>query len=142
MRSNCCILTNTHMDSSEVLEIYRRKDMLEKGFDDLKNHIDMKRMHTHTTATTDGKLFLAFIALIAVSELQVRLKTMMREKSWSKDVIIAELEKIKVVSTSDGKRLMNPITKTQRLIFEPFALSEDDLRAYVTATPDRHFVCA
>jgi len=137
-----CILTNTHMDSSEVLEIYRRKDMLEKGFDDLKNHIDMKRMHTHTTATTDGKLFLAFIALIAVSEVQVRLKTMMREKSWSKDVIIAELEKIKVVSASDGKRLMNPITKTQRLIFEPFALSEDDLRAYVTATPDRHFVCA
>jgi transposase len=49
-----CILTNTDMDSSAVLEVYRRKDMLEKGFDDLKNHIDMKRMHTHTTSTTDG----------------------------------------------------------------------------------------
>ena len=70
-----------------------------------------------------------------VKTVQVRLK-MMREKSWSKDVIIAELEKIKVVSASDGKRLMNPITKTQRLIFEPFALSEDDLRAHVTVTPD------
>ena len=128
-----CILTNTGMDSSEVLEVYRRKDMLEKGFDDLKNHIDMKRMHTHTTATTDGKLFLAFMALIAVSELQRRLRKMMREKSWSKDTVIAELEKIKVVSTSDGRRLMNPITKTQRLIFEAFALSVDDLRKYVSS---------
>ena len=137
-----CILTNTRMDSSELLSVYRRKDMLEKGFDDLKNHIDMKRMRTHTTATTDGKLFLAFIALIAVSELQIRLKKIMREKSWSKDAVIAELEKIKVVFASDGRRLMNPITKTQRMILDAFALSEDDLRAYVTGVPDGHCVCA
>ena len=120
------------MDSSEILDVYRRKDMLEKSFDDLKNHIDMKRLHTHTTATTDGKLFLAFISLIAVSELQLRLNKMMREKSWSKGAVIAELEKIKVVSASNGRRLMNPITKTQRLIFEAFDLSEDDLRTHVT----------
>jgi len=137
-----CILTNTDMDSSEVLGVYRRKDMLEKGFDDLKNHIDMKRMHTHTTATTDGKLFLAFIALIAISELQTKLNKMMREKSWSKDTVIAELEKIKSVSASDGRRLMNPITKTQRQIFEAFSLSEDDLRAYVSTSPDKQIVCA
>jgi transposase len=131
-----CILTNTCMNSSEVLDVYRRKDMLEKGFDDLKNHIDMRRMHTHTTATTDGKLFLAFIALIAVSELQAKLKKMMREKSWSKDSVIAELEKIKVVYASDNRRLMNPITKTQRLIIESFALTVDDLRAYVANAYD------
>jgi len=127
-----CILTNTSMDSSEVLEVYRRKDMLEKGFDDLKNHIDMKRIRTHTTATTDGKLFLAFIALIAISELQAKLNKIMREKSWSKDTVIAELEKIKSVSASDGRRLMNPITKTQRLILETFSLSVDNLMAYVS----------
>ena len=137
-----CILTNIGMDSSQVLEIYRRKDMLEKGFDDLKNHIDMKRMYTHTTATTDGKLFLAFIALIAVSELQVVLKKMMREKAWSKDSIIAELEKIKVVFASNGRRLMNPLTKTQRLIFEAFHLNEDDLRTYAFGASDDPFVCA
>ena len=137
-----CILTNTEMDSSGVLEVYRRKDMLEKGFDDLKNHIDMKRMHTHTTATTDGKLFLAFCALIAVSELQVKLGAMMKEKSWSKDAVIAEMEKIKVVSAPDGRRLMNPITKTQRLILEALGHTENDLKAYATGALGSQIVCA
>jgi len=128
-----CILTNTRMASSEVLSVYRRKDMIEKGFDDLKNHIDMKRIHTHTTATTDGKLFIAFIALIAVSEMQAKLGKMMREKSWSKDAVIAELEKIKVITAADGRRLMNPITKVQRMMLETFGLSVDNLKAYVAS---------
>ncbi|MCL2503576.1 MAG: hypothetical protein FWE94_03075 [Coriobacteriia bacterium] len=62
-----CILTNTPMTSTEVLDVYRKRDMLEKGFDDLKNHIDMRRVRTHTTATTDGKLFLAFAAYSGTS---------------------------------------------------------------------------
>ena len=129
-----CLLTNTEADSAKALAVYRRKDMIEKGFDDLKNHIDMKRMRTHTTATTDGKMFLAFIALIAVSEVQAKLGAMMRERSWSKDAVIAELEKIKVVRASGGRRQMNPVTKTQRLVLEAFGLSEDDLRDYITGS--------
>jgi hypothetical protein len=31
----------------------------------------------------------------------------------------------------DGKRLMNPITKTQRTIFETFGLSQDNLIKYI-----------
>jgi transposase len=127
-----CLLTNTSMDSSRILSIYRKKDMIEKSFDDLKNHIDMKRMRTHNTATTDGKLFLSFVALIAVSEVQAKLGVMMREKSWSKDSVIKELEKIRVVTASGGRRLMNPITKTQRLIFEAFGLNEEALKTYIT----------
>jgi hypothetical protein len=127
-----CLLTNTDLSSADVLAIYRRKDVIEKGFDDLKNHLDMKRMRTHNTASTEGKMFVAFIALIAVSEIGVKLAEMMREKSWSKDMVIAELEKVRVISTSDGRRLMNPLTKTQRLLYKAFGLSEADLKTYVT----------
>ena len=137
-----CILTNTGMDSSEVLDVYRRKDMIEKGFDDLKNHVDMKRMRTHASATTDGKLFLAFISLIAVSEIHAKLGEMMRKRSLSKDAVIAELDKIKVVMAAGGRRLMNPLTKTQRLMLESFGLSEDDLKEYVTSGFSGHSVCA
>jgi len=65
---NCgffCILTNTDISNSDVLETYRRKDTIEKGFHDLKNHIDMKRLRTHSSNTTDGKMFCTFIAMIA-----------------------------------------------------------------------------
>jgi transposase len=129
-----CLLTNTTLTSAEVLKVYRRKDIIEKGFDDLKNHIDMKRMHTHSGTTTDGKLFCAFIALIAVSEMNNKLLNIDKLKATeSKASVISELEKIKVIQTLDGKRLMNPITKTQRTIFEAFDLNENNLRTYVNS---------
>ena len=106
--------------------------MIEKGFDDLKNHLDMKRMRTHGSATTDGKLFLAFVALIAVSHLGNRLADFMKEKAISKDSVILELEKIKTVAVSESKRLLNPLTRTQKLILEPIGLEEDDVKTYVS----------
>ena len=129
-----CLLSNTGLTSTEVLKVYRRKDVIEKGFDDLKNHIDMKRMHTHTGTTTGGKLFCAFIALIAISEMTNKILALNRRKAMSKADVISELEKIKVIQTLDGKRLMNPITKTQRAIFEAFNLKENNLRAYASIT--------
>lgn len=127
-----CLLTSTELGSTEVLDIYRRKDVIEKGFDDLKNHIDMKRLRTHNTNTTDGKLFCAFVALIAVSHINTKLGEFMKDKSMSKDSVIAELEKVKAISASADKRLMNPLTKTQRSILEAFELGEDDVKAYIT----------
>lgn len=45
----------TSLCSAEVFTIYRDKDTIAEGFDDLKNHLDMCRLLTHTTETTDGK---------------------------------------------------------------------------------------
>jgi transposase len=132
---NCgffCLLTNTGVESSKVLSIYRRKDVIEKGFDDLKNYIDMKRLRTHSSNTTDGKMFCAFIALICALEIMNRLSTFMKEKSMSKDAVIYELEKIKIVFMNDGRRLMNPVTKTQRTILELCGFSENDIKSYIS----------
>ena len=125
------LLTNTNTGSNDALTTYRKKDTIEKSFDDLKNHIDMKRLRTHSSTTTDGKMFCAFIALIAVSEMTNRLSCIMKKKSMSKDGLISELEKIKIIIMPDGKRLINPITKTQRTIFEACGLTTEDLRSYV-----------
>jgi transposase len=92
-----CLLTSAGLDSAEVLDIYRRKDVIEKGFDELKNHIDMKRLRTHNTHTTDGKLFCAFIALIATLRVNAKLGTFMKDNSMSKDSVIAGVCKIKCV---------------------------------------------
>jgi transposase len=128
-----CLLSNADFSSEETLNIYRRKDVIEKGFDDLKNHLDMKRLRTHTSATTDGKLFLAFVSLIAVSHMGLKLSDFMKEHAMSKDSVLYELEKIKVVAVTDGKRLMNPLTKTQRVILQHFDLDEKHLNSYISA---------
>lgn len=126
-----CLLTSTELSSTEILSVYRRRDVIEKGFDNLKNHLDMKRLRTHNADTTEGKLFVAFIALIVVAQIEVKLGHFMREKSMSKDMLISELDKIKVIFASDDRRLMNPLTKTQRLILEAMGLTPDDLTAFV-----------
>jgi hypothetical protein len=126
-----CILTNTNLNSVDILDRYRHRDVIEKKFDDIKNYIHMKRLRTHNTATTDGKLFCAFISLIIASEIGVKLRELMRKKSWSKDDVIREMEKIRVVMMNvKNPRLINPVTKNQRLIMEAFGLSEDDLKRY------------
>ena len=130
---NCgffCLLSNTELDSSETLSVYRRKDSIEKTFDDLKNHIDMKRLRTHTDATTEGKLFCAFIALIAASKLNDVVKNI-DELYLSKRSVISEFEKIKSISVHSGSRMMNPVTKTQRIILESLDLCVDDLKNYI-----------
>jgi transposase len=126
-----CLLTNTDLNASEVLDKYRRKDVIEKGFDDVKNHIDMKRLRTHNSKTTDGKLFCCFIALIIVSEIGIKLKDLMKKQGLSKNSVIREMEKIRVVIGAGGKRLMNPFTKLQRKILEPFGLGEEDVKTFL-----------
>ena len=124
-----CILTNDRaMTSAEALSIYREHDVVEKGFFELKNHLDMRRLRTHTDETTAGKLFCAFVALIITQHVQTTLAKLMDKKSLSKKDIILELEKIRVVALDDGRRLLNPLTKLQREILIPFGLDEAFIR--------------
>jgi hypothetical protein len=129
-----CLLTNTSLDASQALAKYRRKEAIEKGFDDVKDQIKMNGLGTPNAETTDGKLFCAFIALIVVSEIEKKLGNFMRRKRWSKSHVIAEMEKIPVVLAADGKRLMSPLTETQKAILETFGLTEDGLKAYVLSS--------
>jgi hypothetical protein len=128
-----CLLTNTNINSSEALRVYKRRDVIEKSFDDIKNHIDMKKLHTHIDETTNGKLFCAFIALIAVSEITTKIRSVKDKiiRKMSNKTVISELEKIKVITLSGTRRLINPVTKKQRLILEAFGLTEEDLKIYV-----------
>jgi transposase len=133
---NCgffCIFSNTEYKVDEIYSVYRNKDIIEKGFDDLKNHIDMKRLKTHNDGTTDGKLFCAFIALISVSVIAEKLRIMNEKggkRRLSKESLMNQLNKIKVVSLGDGLDIMNAVTKRQREILESFGFTESDLRSY------------
>jgi transposase len=127
-----CLLTNTGLSSAEVLAAYRRKDIIEKCFDDVKNVEEMKRMRTHKSETTDGKIFCAFIALILTSEIEAKLRSLMNGKSMSKAGLLREMEKLYVGVNDRGRRLLNPVTKMQRTIMNELGLTEDDLMAYIT----------
>jgi len=130
-----CILTNTDLTSAEVLDIYRRKDVVEKGFDDIKNHIDMKRMQARSDATINGKIFCAFLALIAASEMSngmAAFNDKKNQRTLSKKSLVSELEKIRVFITDSGKQLMNPLTKTQRNMLDAFKANNHNINNYIS----------
>ena len=74
------LLTNSMKSSTESLQIYRDKEIVEKCFDDLKNQLDMERLCMHSAAGVDGRLFVQFIALIYISALrrEVRKTTLIK----------------------------------------------------------------
>ena len=121
------LTTDLELTSNEVLEIYRRKDVVEKCFDNLKNALDMKRLRTHTNETSDGKIFVAFIALILRSILENIIGEFNRKNNLTIEKVMKELSKIRIVNFSNGVTLLNPITKKQRIILKNFGLTEDDL---------------
>ncbi len=51
------ILTTKFKDLLEALQVYREKDVIEKGFDDLKNELDMKRLRVHDSKRMRGRTF-------------------------------------------------------------------------------------
>jgi len=123
-----CLLTNMNLQNSEILALYRRKDTIEKGFDELKNHGEQKRMHTHNSSTTEGKMFCAFISLIVISVMNKVIHNAKIKNIRSKGATFSEMDKIKVVTFEGGKRLMNPVTKTQRTILKAFEIDEERLK--------------
>jgi transposase len=125
------IVSNLKLDVKEVIEIYRRKDMVEKCFDAFKNDIDFKRLHTHKQATTDGKLFTAFLSLIAKSFIHDKLKDIQEElkrNNLSVKDIVKEVSKIKVVDLSNQLRAIAAPTRVQKVIFKHVGMSEEKLK--------------
>ncbi len=111
--------------TAEVLELYRRRDVIEKSFDDLKNGVDMKRLHCHSNETVEGKTFVAFLALIVRAYMQNKLGPVMRQNSFPFRKILLELEKIRCLSMTPNSQMtpLCPLTKLQRTIFETLEIA-------------------
>jgi transposase len=114
-------------DHVSCLDIYRGKDIIEKAFSGMKNHLDFKRLRTHTQATTDGKLFCGFIALILRSVMAKRLSESKVTKGMPIPAALRELRKLKRISYANGAVSHTAITKKQRGILEALGITPESL---------------
>ena len=116
--------------TAEILDIYRRRDVVEKSFDSLKNDLDMKRLYIHSDAVAEGKTFVAFLALIVRSQMQNLLQQYMYDNKYTFKKILIEMGKAKLIIAADrsgGCRLLNPPSKTLRDIFSLLNLDTQSL---------------
>jgi len=120
--------TDFKKTTAEILEIYRRRDVVEKSFDNLKNELDMKRMRCHSSETAQGKIFVSFLSLIIQAYLLRQLKEYMQRNGFTLHNILLELDKMKTIQYpgSHNPRLLNPLSKKQREIYELLALQLPD----------------
>ena len=102
----------------ECISLYRSKDVVEKGFDVLKNDIELMPANLRTNSSLRGYLFIAFLALILRMKLTKIMVDAELSKRYSVDGLITELEKIKIMILPDGEKVVTEITKKQREILD------------------------
>ena len=65
------ILSNDSKDPQYVLNVYRSKDVVEKSFENMKNELDLDRLHVHSDKAMHGRIFIGFIALGSVPTMKM-----------------------------------------------------------------------
>jgi len=120
------LLSNSIKDPVKALRVYRDKDVVEKSFDDLKNQLDMKRLRMHSSQTTDGRLFVQFIALIYMSALRRMMRKSDLIKYYNIRELLKEMEPLtKITYSGRYGHILTERTKTQKDIMRLLGLTED-----------------
>jgi len=113
------IVSNFITDAKEAIKIYREKDIVEKSFQRLKNSLDLGRLRVHSEVAMQNKVFIGFISLILLSGIHnVMVDKMLYAKMTMKKLILI-LSRLKLQMVK-GVRILFPVTKEQRVIYEAF----------------------
>jgi transposase len=114
------VLVSNHIeDAQEAFDIYRMKDVVEKGFWKYKNNLGLDRLRVHDDERAQNKTFIAFIALILASYIHNIMKDKELYKSMTFDQLFLTLAKLKCATIS-GQRILRPLTKQQKDLFKAF----------------------
>ena len=97
-----------------LVDIYKNRDVIEKAFFDLKNNLDFRRLRTHSDKTTEGKIFVGFLALILRSYIMSKIKASKATEFLTIERVLLELRKIKAIDMADGRRIISVLTKAQK----------------------------
>jgi transposase len=87
----------------------------------MKSNLDLNRLRIHDDSRLNGKLLIAFIALIINSSIHKVMETNDLYKKFTHDSLIHELEKITLTTIND-KQTISPISKTNKIILEAFGV--------------------
>ncbi|MDR2411774.1 MAG: transposase [Candidatus Peribacteria bacterium] len=113
------LLSNSIKDPTKAIEIYRKRDLVEKCFDILKNFINQKRTKVHNDIKNENRLFISFISMVLISYIDNVMKDNNLYKTYTLDELLYELSSIKAIKI-DNYILIDPLTKKVKDIFDSF----------------------
>lgn len=121
------LLTNEVMEPTEALSIYRSKDIVEKGFGNLKERLNFRRMQVSSELSLNGKLFLEFIALIYLSYIKKKMLDAKLFNDWTMQGLIDELDVIELFEAPNKGRILGEITKKQEALYDSLGIEPPSL---------------
>jgi transposase len=111
------ILFSNIIDNAELAnQLYRRKDVVEKSFDKLKNKLSLNRIRVHSSDRMEGKLFISFISIILISYINKQFKDKNGNKNYTLTQIFNKVHSLKQL-VINSKKINRPITKEIKEIF-------------------------
>ena len=126
------IVTSKEMTAGEALEIYRKRDSVEKIFRMLKTGLEYDTFRVHSQLSLESKTYVLFLASIVRNYLYQGLKEAAvkgkNRKSYTVPAAISELEKIIAVKNSKDKYIRRyGLTAKQKKILSQFNLNDSDV---------------
>lgn len=122
------LLSNTTHTPEEVLEIYSRKDVVEKGFHNIKDRLDMRRLRVSTDDSLRGKLLVQFVAQIILSHLQRRIseaknQQLIKDKATISGVLMI-LNRIRRFTDKEGTTYKTEVLDKQKDLLKALRIQE------------------
>ena len=123
-----CIITSAEMSAKEALDLYKSRDASEKLFKADKSFLGNWSLRGYTGESPEGKMLIAFVALIIRNRMYTKLKDEEEEllekpNDMNVPASIRELEKIEMIRQADGVyRLDHAVTATQKTILKAFGI--------------------
>ncbi len=117
------LITNEKMTSMEALHLYRRKDVVEKAFGNLKERLNMRRMLVSSERSLEGKLFAEFIALILVSHLDNKMRTSQLYSKYSMHLLLDKLNIIECYEYPSSRLKLGELLDKQVEIYNALGVT-------------------
>jgi transposase len=111
------LITNEKMEAKEALHIYRNKDVVEKAFGNLKERLNLRRLLVSSEQALDGKLFVAFIALIYLSYIKKKMQQSNLFKNYTMGTMFDKLDIIECFKAPGQKLRVGEILNKQLEIY-------------------------
>lgn len=112
------LLTNGVHDPFDALSLYRSKDIVEKGFGNLKERLNFRRLQVSSELALNGKLFVEFIALIYLSYVKKKMQDAKLFEKWTLQGLLDELDVIELFEAPDHGRQLGEITEKQKELYQ------------------------
>jgi transposase len=111
------LFSNYIKKPEDAINVYRNKDIVEKGFNNIKNRLKFNRTKTHSDINLDSYAFLNYLSLIFMFYIHKQMINNDLYKNYSLDYILKDLDLITKYISPDNSVHFGEITTKQRDLY-------------------------